>query len=116
MKIALELQPCCGNRSGVGMYTYELAKRMTDCGNMQFRGNVFNFLGRRDNDASLKGIDFPIRVNRLMPYGVYRRVWGFLPIAYNTLFGENTGLNIFFNYIVPPFIKGRVITTIYDMT
>ena len=25
MKVALELQPCCGNRSGIGMYTYELA-------------------------------------------------------------------------------------------
>ena len=28
MKVALELQPCCGRRSGIGVYTYELAKRL----------------------------------------------------------------------------------------
>lgn len=49
MKVALELQPCCGKRSGIGMYTYELAKRMRDRDGLEFCGNLFNFAGRNDN-------------------------------------------------------------------
>ena len=30
MKVALELQPCCWARAGIGSYTWELAKRLRD--------------------------------------------------------------------------------------
>ena len=61
MKVALELQPCCGKRSGIGMYTYELAKRMRDRDGLEFCGNLFNFAGRNDNTQALQGIGMPIR-------------------------------------------------------
>lgn len=115
MKVALELQPCCGNRSGIGMYTYELARRMQDGEGLEFAGNLFNFMGRNENGPSLQGIDFPLRVCRSMPYGIYRRIWHVLPLTYGMLFPK-ADLSVFFNYIVPPRVKGRVITTVYDMT
>ena len=74
-KVALELQPCCGRRSGIGQYTYEIAKRLRDSDGLVFRGNLFNFLSRNDNTESLAGIEMPILVNSLFPYGVYRRIW-----------------------------------------
>lgn len=116
MRVALELQPCCGNRSGIGMYTYELAKRMKDGDGLEFCGNLFNFRGRNDNLDALQGIEMPIHESRLFPYGVYRRVWNVLPVSYQSLFPQRADLSIFFNYIVPPRVAGRVITTIYDMT
>ena len=116
MRVALELQPCCGNRSGVGNYTYELAKRLKNEGDLEFCGNLFNFCGRNDNAEALKGIDMPINESRVFPYGVYRRVWNVVPIPYQSLFPQKADLSIFFNYIVPPRVEGRVITTIYDMT
>lgn len=115
MKVALELQPCCGNRSGIGMYTYELTKRLRSENGLEFAGNVFNFLGRNDNTDALSGIGMPIRVQKSMPYGVYRRIWHTVPFSYNTLFPA-ADLNVFFNFIVPPRVKGKVITVIYDMT
>ena len=51
--IAIELQPCLGSRSGVGTYTLELAKRMSDTDVLKFRGNIFNFLGRHNNEDDL---------------------------------------------------------------
>ncbi len=115
MNVALELQPCCGNRSGIGMYTYELAKRMKDENDLGFSGNIFNFLSRNDNTDALSGIRMPIRIEKSMPYGVYRRIWHMVPFSYNTLF-PSADLNVFFNFIVPPRVKGKVITVIYDMT
>lgn len=118
MDIALELQPCCWDRSGIGTYTYELARRLNDQekGKLRFHGNVFNFLGRRDNSAALSGITMPIYQNEIIPYGVYRRIWRFAPIPYQWLFGAKTDLSIFFNFIVPPNISGQVITVVHDLT
>lgn len=116
MRVALELQPCCGNRSGIGMYTYELAKRLKDGDGLEFCGNLFNFAGRNDNSAALQGIEMPIQECRLFPYGVYRRIWNYCKIPYQKLFDQPSDLSIFFDYIVPPHISGKVITTIHDMT
>lgn len=116
MRVALELQPCCGNRSGIGMYTYELAKRMKDQDGLEFCGNLFNFAGRSDNSEALRGIEMPITERRLFPYGVYRRIWKYVPIPYKSLFPKQQDLSVFFNYIVPPGVSDRVMTTIYDMT
>lgn len=116
MKVALELQPVCGKRSGIGTYTYELAKRLKNEDWLEFQGNLFNFLKRNNNDDALSGITMPINENSLLPYGVYRRVWHALPIPYKYMFPQHADLSVFFNYIVPPRINGHVITTIHDMT
>lgn len=116
MKVALELQPCCGNRSGIGTYTYEIAKRLKDGDGMEFYGSLFNFLGRNDNTEALRGISMPLRESRYFPYGLYRRLWHTVPIRYQSLFSETVDLSIFFNFIVPPHISGRVMTTIHDLT
>lgn len=116
MKVALELQPCYWDRTGIGTYTYELAKRMKDREGVEFCGNVFNFLGRRNNEELLAGITMPVRENKLLHYGIYRRVWRYLPIPHECMFPGRVDLSVFFNFIVPPNIRGRVITTVHDLT
>lgn len=116
MNVALELQPCCGKRSGIGTYAYELARRLQDWDGLEFCGNLFNFMGRNDNSESLKDIAMPIRESRIFPYGVYRRIWDWFPFPYQNLFPGKADLSVFFNYIVPPRIAGKVITAVHDMT
>lgn len=116
MKVALELQPCCGKRSGIGTYAYELARRLRDGDGLEFCGNLFNFAGRNDNSESLSGIAIPIRESRIFPYGIYRRIWDWFPFPYQSLFPGEASLSVFFNYIVPPKLGGKVITTVHDMT
>lgn len=116
MRVALELQPCCGNRSGIGTYAYELTKGLRDGNGLEFCGNLFNFMGRNDNSESLKGVSMPIRESRAFPYGVYRRIWNFVPISYQSLFPGGADLSVFFNFVVPPRISGRIMTTIHDLT
>lgn len=115
MRIALDLQPCWGQLTGIGYQTYELARRLVPSESLQFQGNIFNFIGRHDNRALYDAIPFPVMENKLMPYGVYRRLWQVIPVGYETFFGEADVFH-FFNFIVPPRIRGKVITTVHDMT
>ena len=114
IEVALELQPCCGQRSGIGTYTYELARHMVNNEALTFNGNLFNFLMRNDTSC-LNGINYNIYYNKYMPYGVYCRLWDIFPLRYDALFPHKTDITHFFNYITPPGIKGKIITTIYDL-
>ena len=115
MRVSLELQSCCGNMTGIGTYTYELARRLKNTEGITFQGNIFNFLQRRQHMALKEAIPFEIVENSAFPYGVYRRIWNFLPVDYESFFGQ-ADITHFFNYCVPPRIHGKVITTIHDMT
>lgn len=115
MRVALELQSCCGNRSGIGTYTYELARRLKNGDGLEFSGNVFDFPLRRSNLDFVKDIHMPVHIQRSMPYGVYRRIWGFVPLPYGMMFPP-ADVNVFFNFIVPPRVRGRCIAAVYDMT
>ncbi len=114
MKISLELQPCCGQRSGIGLYTYELSKRLISDSDLSFKGNIFNFRNRNDNTSTLSGVNYPIQTNTIIPYGVYRRTWHYIPFSYESFF-DDADLTHFFNFIVPPKINGKVINTIHDL-
>lgn len=114
-QVALELQPCMGNRSGIGMYAYEIAKHLRSDTTMSFYGNVFNFRNKADLGEAIPEIAWPIYACAMLPYGIYRRVWHALPLSYQSFFPD-ADLTVFFNFIVPPRIKGKVITTVHDLT
>ena len=58
VKLALELQPCLKNRSGIGIYTYELARKLQDYAEVGLEGYIFNFFMRNDLTQELKGFRF----------------------------------------------------------
>lgn len=113
-KVALELQPCLGNRSGIGVYTYELAKRMQDTDRLSFSGTVFNFLNHLDLRKDLDGITMPIYPSSLVPGTVYRLMPEPLTIPRHWLFPD-ADLSLFLNYVVPKRIRGKVAMAIHDM-
>ncbi|NFI51518.1 glycosyltransferase family 4 protein [Clostridium botulinum] len=116
MKVSIELQPCLKNKSGIGVYTYELTKRLQYFKDIEFEGNIFNFFNRNDIEKDIEGLDIRKNICSLFPYGVYRRMWSYIPIKYNFLFRRNADIYQFFNFVVPPNISGKVITTIHDLT
>lgn len=113
--VALDLQPCVGRRSGIGNVTYELSRRVHDTENTRFVGNVFCF-GREKNTEGWAEHQIPVRACRLLPYGVYRRIWNAVPLPYETFFPSGADLSVFFDYVVPPRISGKVMTTVHDMS
>lgn len=106
-QVALELQPCCGKRSGIGTYTYELASRLYSDEDLSFYGNLFG-------NEELESLPFPVRRFSRLSYGVYRRIWNYIPLSYRHFFPA-ADLTIFFDYIVPPRVLGKVVTTVHDL-
>lgn len=116
MKVSIELQPCLKNKSGIGIYTYELAKRMQEYSDIELEGNIFNFLSRNAIENDICDLNFKKNICTLFPYSVYRKIWSRIPIKYNYLFRRNADIYQFFNFVIPPKISGKVITTIHDLT
>lgn len=114
MKVALELQPLLKHRTGVGWYTFEIIKRLVEQeSGIEYSGFYFNFLNRNQLPEELSNVTS--KVCKLMHYRVYQRIWNYVPISYSSIFGRKADIYHFFNYLVPPGVKGKVIVTIYDM-
>lgn len=116
MKVSIELQPCLKNKSGIGVYTYELTKRLENFKDIKFQGNIFNFFNRNNIEQDIPDLTLTKNICSLFPYSIYRRIWRFMPIKYNVLFRNDADIYQFFNFIVPTNISGKVITTIHDLT
>lgn len=49
------------------------------------------------------------------PKKLYRGMSAALPVPYSGFFGRDSDITHFFNYIVPPGVKGKTIVTVHDM-
>ena len=47
--------------------------------------------------------------------GIYSRIWDKIPIPYWLFFGRDSDITIFFNYIIPPGVKGKKVAFVHDM-
>ena len=45
----------------------------------------------------------------------YKLLYNFIPVPYSLFFGGNADITHFMNYYVPPGVKGKVVTIVYDM-
>lgn len=115
MNVSLDLYSCLGNRSGVGTYTYELARRMTDGDGLTFQGNFFSFLGKHDAEIRALELDYSCRSCRMLPHAAFRLAQIASLIPYDLAFGS-ADVRVFFNFIVPSGCSGKSIATVYDMT
>ena len=43
-------------------------------------------------------------------------IWNIIPLKYNWFFGKNADVTHFFNYHIPPGVKGKTVVTVHDMT
>ncbi|NLT07986.1 MAG: glycosyltransferase family 4 protein [Ruminococcus sp.] len=49
------------------------------------------------------------------PKKLYRGMSAMLPVPYSQFFGGDSDVTHFFNYIVPPGVKGKTVVTVHDM-
>lgn len=45
----------------------------------------------------------------------YKMIWPILPLPYYWFFGSDAQITQFFNYVVPPGVKGKTVTMVHDM-
>lgn len=123
MLISFEGQPFFDNfKTGIGWYTYNIIKKIIQTNPQNsFEVNIFDLLNKRKSLEHIpKLFDNPenlsIRKCSIMHHGVYIRNLNTLGlIPYNLFFNSKADIYHFFNFIIPPKIKGRVVNTVYDM-
>lgn len=54
-------------------------------------------------------------VSARFSFSLYRMIWNVLPLPYSWFFGKDTDVTVFFNYYIPPGVKGKKITIFHDM-
>lgn len=46
---------------------------------------------------------------------LYKMIWPILPVSYHWFFGSDRDVTLFFNFIIPPGVKGKRIAVVHDM-
>lgn len=118
MKIAFELSLLLYRKTGVGQYCENIVRelvRLNINNEVTFYGVMFDFLGLKKSNKQLRELKLVPRSVKWLHYGVYRRLWSAIPIKFNRICRNPAEIHHFFNYIVPPYIKGYVVLTVYDL-
>lgn len=81
--------------------------------------NYFSLLSKKSNNNVLIHdlIDIGCIPNECRWFHplAYKMLYNFLPVPYSLFFGDDADITHFMNYYVPPGVKGRIVTMVYDM-
>lgn len=113
-KVSLDLHSCLGPLTGVGNYTFELAKRLHSGNRIEYQGNVFNHFRDYDTELLKKNLSYKLSESVFIPQGAIDKLPAWFPFGYSDVFGRSD-ITHFFQYVVPPKVKGKIVNTIYDM-
>lgn len=118
MKIAFDVLPMVSShKSGIGYCEYGFVKTLI---NNYDNSYIFNYIGKEKNTEILtrliKNKNKNISINCFnCKDSVYKIISTFLPIPYSVFFKDQVDITHFFNYYLPPGVRGKKIVTIHDM-
>lgn len=119
MKIALDAQPLFEKeKTGIGWMVQELVTQLLKDGENEYQLNYFAFRNKEKRKEELRKYLTPsasLRSCGSMPFGIYRRIWNALPLPYSMFMGGEADVTQFFNFYIPPGVKGKKVVFIYDM-
>ena len=119
MKIAFDAQTLFEEKkTGIGWTIEKIIDNLEVTEENKFQLNYFSIRKNCDKKRQLeryinKGFD--IKVCKWFPISLYKRIWDFFPISYSVLMRDRADINQFFNYAVPPGVRGKKVVYIYDM-
>jgi glycosyltransferase involved in cell wall biosynthesis len=120
VKIAFESSPLVTKKkTGISYYsTYLIKKLIADFFNNEY---VYNFFCIRHKKEKLERIEKIVKNKTAIhcfPYAndyLFSLFTKLIPIPYNLIFKEKCQITHFFDFFIPPGVKGRKIVNIYDM-
>ena len=118
MKIAFDVLPMVSShKSGIGYCEYGFVKTLI---NNYDNSYIFNYIGKEKDTEILtrliKNKNKNISINcSNCKNSVYKIISTFLPIPYSVFFKDQVDITHFFNYYLPPGVRGKKIVTIHDM-
>lgn len=119
IKVALDAQSLFeSNKTGIGWTIKKLIDHLTAIPEFQYQLNYFGRYRVKGNESIIqeylqKGCT--VKHCSWMELPVYRRIWNLLPVPYRWMFGADSSITQFFNYVIPPGVCGKKVLYIYDM-
>ena len=119
MKIAFEVQPLLDNeKTGIGYYTDNLVRRLIhNYPESRFSLEYFTFRSREAAKKHISEYESSCTHQNvcLFPRSVYIVLSMFFYLPYRWFFTSDADIRHFFNFIIPPFTKGKNVVTIHDL-
>jgi glycosyltransferase involved in cell wall biosynthesis len=107
-----------GEKTGIGWFAHNVLTNLATDSNNEYELNCFTLGYREANQLEIykyKEIGYTINKVRWFHDVIYRTIWNFIPIPYWIFFGRKSQVTVFFNYIIPPGVRGKKITVVHDM-
>lgn len=119
MKIAFDGQFFLkGNKTGIAWSADNVIRNMAQWKEISRQINCFGLgYDRQQKEQVYKYVEDNCTVNICSWFHdvAYRMIWNYIPIPYSAFFGDRADVSLFFNFIVPPGVKGKKIAVIHDM-
>lgn len=118
-KIAFEAQLLLkGNKTGIGWCADNLIRGLLK--EPEYDCQLNYFPKGCEEDKLLVMEEYQKAGARLNPCAFfkmvwYKMIWPILPVPYHWFFGSDAQITQFFNYVVPPGVKGKTVTMVHDM-
>lgn len=107
-----------GNKTGVAWSADHVIRSMAQWKNISRQIQCFGLRYSRQQKEQVykyEGDNCTVKICRWFHDVVYRMIWNYIPIPYSIFFGKTADVSIFFNFIIPPGVKGKKIAVIHDM-
>lgn len=119
MKIAFDVQNLFEEKkTGIGWTVKMLIEKSITDENNEYELNYFAFRKRKEKREFLKQYkreNTSLQCCAWMPLAFYKRIWNTIPLPYCLFMRKKVEVTQFFNYFVPPGVKGKKAVFIYDM-
>lgn len=119
MKISFDVQLLMKNRrTGIGWFAENILRKLPHSEDCDYQLNCFTFGYKPEQLRSIekfKQNGYVLRKCKWFNDILFRIVSNFMNLPYYLFFGKDSNITVFFNYIIPPGVKGRKVVFIYDM-
>lgn len=119
MKIAFDAQALFEEeKTGIGWTVEKIINNLKISSSDEIQLNYFTFANRGPKKVLMERYlkkGYHLKKCTYFPLSIYRRIWNKVPLPYQWFMGRNADITQFFNYVVPPGVKGKKGVYIYDM-
>lgn len=122
MKIAFGAQLLLdNNKTGIGWCAHNIVEQLkAKYPENEYIMNFFVFgnkkyLKYKDMIEQYSAKGYSIEICRWFHYALYKLLWSFIPIPYHFFMKNDVDVTLFFNFYIPPGVKGKKVTIIHDM-
>lgn len=119
MKIAYDAQLLIkGDKTGIGWCAENILMQMPQFIENTYQLNYFSLGYSQEQLQNVKkyaNLGYQINDCTWFHNVIYRIMWNFFSVPYSLFFRKSADITFFFNYVIPPGVKGKKIAIVYDM-